>query len=251
MNKFPDFEGLAMFAKVAEEGSFAAAARVMGVSVPTVSRAVARLEQRLGGRLFNRTSRQLALTEFGQSMAAKASEMYRQAEEVESEAQELSVQPRGQVRLAVPMSFGLRWVAPLMPEIIRQFPELSVDLHLSDASVDLIAEGFDAALRIAALPDSSLVARKLCAVTQFLWPHRPISRSTVCHNIRAISALDGASAMPIVPEARYGALLTIPVRRKILSPADHCGSLTLRRYCRPCWRALGLPSCRNLWQLNI
>lgn len=101
-------------------------------------------------------------------MAAKASEMYRQAEEVESEAHELSVQPRDQVRLAVPMSFGLRWVALLMPELIRQFPELSVDLHLSDASVDLIAEGFDAALRIAALPDSSLVARKLCAVTQFL-----------------------------------------------------------------------------------
>ena len=168
MNKFPDFEGLAMFAKVAEEGSFAAAARVMGVSVPTVSRAVARLEERLGGRLFNRTSRQLALTEFGQSMTAKASEMYRQAEEVESEAHELSVQPRGQVRLAVPMSFGLRWIAPLMPELIRQYPELSVDLHLSDASVDLIAEGFDAALRIAALPDSSLVARRLCAVTQYL-----------------------------------------------------------------------------------
>lgn len=157
-----------MFAKVAEEGSFAAAARVMGVSVPTVSRAVARLEERLGGRLFNRTSRQISLTEFGQSMAAKASEIYRQAEEVENEAQALSIQPRGQVRLAVPMSFGLRWVAPLLPELIRQFPELSVDLHLSDASVDLIAEGFDAALRIAALPDSSLVARRLCAVTQYL-----------------------------------------------------------------------------------
>lgn len=157
-----------MFAKVAEEGSFAAAARVMGVSVPTVSRAVARLEERLGGRLFNRTSRQLALTEFGQGMAAKAAEMYRQAEEMESEAHDLAVQPRGQVRLAVPMSFGLRWVAPLMPAFMRQFPELSVDLHLSDASVDLIAEGFDAALRIAALPDSSLVARRLCAVTQYL-----------------------------------------------------------------------------------
>ncbi|WP_294904551.1 LysR family transcriptional regulator [Tatumella sp. UBA2305] len=168
MNKFPDFEGLAMFAKVAEEGSFAAAARVMGVSVPTVSRAVARLEERLGGRLFNRTSRQLSLTEFGQSMAAKASEIYRQAEEVESEAHELAVQPRGQVRLAVPMSFGLRWVAPLLPKLLDQFPELSVDLHLSDASVDLIAEGFDAALRIAALPDSSLVARKICNVTQYL-----------------------------------------------------------------------------------
>lgn len=157
-----------MFAKVAEEGSFAAAARVMGVSVPTVSRAVARLEERLGGRLFNRTSRQLSLTEFGQSMAAKASEIYRQAEEIESEAHELSVQPRGQVRLAVPMSFGLRWVAPLLPKLLDQFPELSVDLHLSDASVDLIAEGFDAALRIAALPDSSLVARKICNVTQYL-----------------------------------------------------------------------------------
>lgn len=157
-----------MFAKVAEEGSFAAAARVMGVSVPTVSRAVARLEERLGGRLFNRTSRQLALTEFGASMAAKAGEIYRQAEEVESEAQELSVQPRGQVRLAIPMSFGLRWVAPLMPQLMRKYPELSIDLHLSDASVDLIAEGFDAALRIAVLPDSSLVARRLCAVTQYL-----------------------------------------------------------------------------------
>jgi len=157
-----------MFAKVAEEGSFAGAARVMSVSVPTVSRAVARLEARLGGRLFNRTSRQQALTEFGASMAAKAGEIYRQAEEVESEAQDLSVQPRGQVRLAIPMSFGLRWVAPLMPQLLRQYPELSIDLHLSDASVDLIAEGFDAALRIAVLPDSSLVARRLCAVTQYL-----------------------------------------------------------------------------------
>lgn len=168
MSKLPDFEGLAMFAKVAEEGSFAAAARVMGVSVPTVSRAVARLEERLGGRLFNRTSRQLSLTEFGHGMVGKASEIYRQAEEVEGQAMELSVQPRGQVRLAVPMSFGLRWVAPLLPKLIRQYPGLSIDLHLSDASVDLVAEGFDAALRIAALPDSSLVARRLCAVTQVL-----------------------------------------------------------------------------------
>lgn len=168
MSKLPDFEGLAMFAKVAEEGSFAAAARVMGVSVPTVSRAVTRLEERLGGRLFNRTSRQLALTEFGASMAARAGEIYRQAEEVESEALELSVQPRGQVRLAIPMSYGLRWVAPLMPLLMRRYPELSIDLHLSDASVDLIAEGFDAALRIAVMPDSSLVARRICAVTQYL-----------------------------------------------------------------------------------
>lgn len=140
----------------------------MGVSVPTVSRAVARLEERLGGRLFNRTSRQLSLTEFGQRMVEQASALYRQAEEMECEALELSVQPRGLVRLAVPMSFGLRWVAPLLPELLARYPGLELDLHLSDSTVDLVADGFDAALRIAALPDSSLVARRICSVTQYL-----------------------------------------------------------------------------------
>ncbi|WP_269503058.1 LysR family transcriptional regulator [Burkholderia sp. IMCC1007] len=168
MAKLPDFEGLAMFAKVAEEGSFAAAARTMGVSVATVSRGVARLEDRLGGRLFNRTSRQLALTEFGRTICEKAGEVYRHAEEAENTAREMAVQPRGLVRVAVPMSFGLRWVAPLLPGFFHAYPEVSIDLHLSDTSVDLIADGFDAALRIAALPDSSLVARRLCAVTQYV-----------------------------------------------------------------------------------
>ncbi len=157
-----------MFAKVAEEGSFTAAARVMGVSVATVSRGVARLEERLGARLFNRTSRELSLTGFGQTICDKAGAIYRQAEEAESAAREMSVQPRGLVRLAVPMSFGLRWVAPLLPGFFRAYPEVSIDMHLSDASVDLVADGYDAALRIAALPDSSLVVRRLCAVTQFV-----------------------------------------------------------------------------------
>lgn len=168
MARFPDFEGLAMFAKVAEEGSYAAAARAMNVSVPTVSRAVARLEERLGGRLFNRTSRQMSLTEFGQRMVEQASALYRHAEEMESAALELSVQPRGLVRLAVPMSFGLRWVAPLLPELLTHYPGLELDLHLSDSTVDLVADGFDAALRIAALPDSSLVVRRICSVSQYL-----------------------------------------------------------------------------------
>jgi DNA-binding transcriptional LysR family regulator len=168
MSKIPDFEGLAMFAKVVEERSFAAAARAMDVSVATVSRAVSRLEERLGARLFNRTSRQLALTEFGRTIAESATRIYRDAEQVEGVARELSVQPRGLVRLAVPMSFGLKWVAPILPDFLSAYPDVSVDLHLSDATVDLVAEGFDAALRIAVLPDSSLVARKLCSVSRLI-----------------------------------------------------------------------------------
>ena len=164
----PDFEGLAMFAKVAEERSFAAAARAMGLSVATVSRGVSRLEERLGARLLNRTSRQLALTEFGRTIAESASRIYREAEETEGAARELSVRPRGLVRLAVPMSFGLRWVAPILPDFFLAYPDVSIDLHLSDATVHLIGQGFDAALRIAVLPDSSLVARRLCPVSRFI-----------------------------------------------------------------------------------
>jgi DNA-binding transcriptional LysR family regulator len=164
----PDLEGLAMFAKVAEERSFAAAARALGVSVATVSRAVSRLEEKLGGRLFNRTSRRLALTDFGHMLAERAARVLREAEEAEDAARDLASKPRGTVRLAVPMSFGLRWVAPLLPEFLRLYPDVSVDLHLSDAVVDLIGEGFDAALRIAVLPDSSLVARRLCPVAALI-----------------------------------------------------------------------------------
>jgi len=164
MSTLPDFEGLAMFARVAEERSFAGAARALNVSVATVSRAVARLEERLGARLLNRTSRQLALTEFGNMIAESALKVVREAEAAEAAARETSARPRGLVRLSVPMSFGLRWVAPLMPAFFREYPEISVDLHLSDAQVDLVGQGFDAALRIAVLADSSLVARRLCPV---------------------------------------------------------------------------------------
>src|ERR1700680_4327138 len=142
MSELPDFEGLAMFAKVAEERSFAAAARAMGVSVATVSRAVTRLEERLGGRLFNRTSRRLALTDYGQSLAERASRIYAEAEATEDLARESSTRPRGLVKLAAPLSFGARWVAPLLPEFFRRFPDISVDLHLTDAHADLFGDGF-------------------------------------------------------------------------------------------------------------
>ena len=157
-----------MFAKVAEERSFAAAARSMGVSVATVSRAVSRLEERLGGRLFNRTSRRLALTDYGRTLAERASRIYTDAEETEDFARKASSRPRGLVKLAAPLSFGARWVAPLLPRFFRRYPDIAVELHLTDARTDLIGEGFDAALRIAAMEDSSLVARKIMPVRRFV-----------------------------------------------------------------------------------
>ncbi len=168
MSKLPDFEGLAMFAKVAEERSFAAAARAMGVSVATVSRAVTRLEERLGGRLFNRTSRRLALTDYGHGLAERASKIFMDAEEAEDFAREASSRPRGLIRLTAPQSFGVRWVAPMLPEFFRRYPDISVDLHLTDVHTDLIGDGFDAALRIAIMEDSSLVARLIAPVRRFV-----------------------------------------------------------------------------------
>jgi DNA-binding transcriptional LysR family regulator len=168
MSKLPDLEGLAIFAKVAEERSYAGAARSTGVSVATLSRSVSRLEERLGGRLFNRSSRRLALTEFGRELAERAAHIYAEAEDIENIALETARRPRGVVRLAAPMSFGTRWVAPILPDFFLRYPDIAVDLHSSDEMNDLIGGGFDAALRIGVLEETSLVAKRLAPVRRFV-----------------------------------------------------------------------------------
>jgi len=162
--RLPDLEAWAIFAAVVEHRSFSAAADGIGLSKATVSKAVSRLEAQLGQSLFHRTSRRLALTEAGRPLADHAQRIVAEARAAEEAARDAASSPAGTVRLAAPMSFGIANVAPLVARFLTLHPGVQIDLHLSDARVDIVAEGFDVALRIGDLADSSLRARRLCGI---------------------------------------------------------------------------------------
>lgn len=153
--------GMAVFVRVVEEESFSAAARVLGLSKSAVSKQVAALEDRLGARLLNRTTRRLSLTDAGVAFYDRAQRIVADAEEAEAAVSQLSATPRGVLRVNAPVSFGVQHLGPVLPEFMDAHPDLSVELTLNDRFVDLVEEGFDVAVRIGRLPDSSLIARRL------------------------------------------------------------------------------------------
>lgn len=154
-------DALQVFVRIAETGGFSAAARDLGLSKSAASKKLAALEDRLGARLFNRTTRRLSLTEAGADFLERAQRILAELEEAERVAGRLTDEPRGTLRVNAPMSFGVRHVAPALADFMTRYPDLTVTLDLDDRRVSLVDEGYDVAVRIADLPDSSLVARKL------------------------------------------------------------------------------------------
>ena len=150
-----------VFVRVAQEGSFSAAARSLGLTPSAVSKQISRLEDRLGARLIARTTRQLALTEEGRAFQERADRILADVAEAEQAVSQMRGEVRGTLRVNVPVAFGRLHVAPLIADFLAEHPNLSMEVIHNDRYVDLIEEGVDLAVRIGELKDSTLIARRL------------------------------------------------------------------------------------------
>jgi DNA-binding transcriptional LysR family regulator len=163
-NNMDRFEDMQTFVKVVEAGSITRAAERMNIAKSAVSRRIADLEERLGIQLFRRTTRRLNLTDTGRSFYERCVRILADLEEAELAVSREHATLRGRLRVAVPMSFGLMHLGPAIVDFMCAHPEVQFDLDFNDRQVDLLEEGFDVAIRIAELSDSSLIARRLAPV---------------------------------------------------------------------------------------
>lgn len=156
-----DLNDIVVFTKVVETRSFTGAAEQLGLPKSTVSRRVAQLEERLGVRLVQRTTRKLALTEIGEAYYARAAQIVADVAAADQLVTDMQASPRGRLRISAPIDLSARYLGAIIAEFTSAHPDINVELDASDRVVDLIEEGFDLAIRFGALPQSSLIARKL------------------------------------------------------------------------------------------
>lgn len=150
-----------LFCLAAEEGSFTSAALAAGVTPAAVSRSISRLEERLGTRLFARTTRSIRLTDGGRSYYLQCRQALTQLVEAEREVMGKQQEASGTLRISIPTTYGHYRILPLLPEFRRRHPKVLIDIHLSNRNIDFVEEGYDAAIRVRAQPDSTLIARPL------------------------------------------------------------------------------------------
>jgi DNA-binding transcriptional LysR family regulator len=233
------FEEMRVFAAVVDAGSFVGAAEALEMSKAAVSRYVAQLESRLGVRLLHRTTRKLSLTPEGEVFHARCRELLGGVDEAEAEITSQSSEASGLLRINVPSSFGLLHLAPLWAEFMAQHPKVTLDVTLADRLVDLVEEGFDMAVRIARLPNSSLVSRRLastrlvlCASPAYLHAHGQPNHPSdlVRHDVLAYSLFSMGDQWEFTGphESTVGAVSVKVMPRMRTNSGDTCRVAALR-----------------------
>ena len=159
-----DLNDIVVFTKVVETKSFTGAADALGLPKSTVSRKLAQLEERLGVRLVQRTTRKLALTEIGEAYYERCSRIVADIAAAEQLVTDMQSTPRGRLRVTASVDFATRFLGEIVAEFLAQHPEINVELEATDRVVDLIEDGFDLAVRFGQMPESTLIARKLCSL---------------------------------------------------------------------------------------
>jgi DNA-binding transcriptional LysR family regulator len=163
-----DLNDIVVFTKVVETRSFTGAAEQLGLPKSTVSRKLAQLEERLGVRLVQRTTRKLALTDIGQAYYERCARIVADVQQAEQLVTDMQATPRGRLRVTAPIDLSSRYLGAIIAEFLAQHADINIELEGTDRIVDLIEEGFDVAVRFGPLPESTLIARRLCSITTVL-----------------------------------------------------------------------------------
>jgi DNA-binding transcriptional LysR family regulator len=195
-----DLNDIVVFTKVVETKSFTGAADALGLPKSTVSRKLAQLEERLGVRLVQRTTRKLALTEIGEAYYERCARIVADVMSAEQLVTDMQATPRGRLRVTSSVDFATKWFGDIIASFLEKYPDINIELEATDRVVDLIEDGFDLAVRFGPMPESTLIARRLCTVTLVLCASPAYLAR--CGTPKTIEDLDGHDHVLFTPTSR-------------------------------------------------